>query len=75
MVVVHDRGPSIIPLLSGLVVAGLARARQGVAGSSELLERAAALAEQQDRLSCSPRLRPHARRLRGSRAGATRSPG
>ena len=50
MVVVHDRGPSIIPLLSGLVVAGLVRARQGVAGSSELLERAAGLAEQQGRL-------------------------
>ena len=50
MVVVHDRGPSIIPLLSALVVAALARARQGVAGSSELLERAAELAEQQDRL-------------------------
>jgi DNA-binding CsgD family transcriptional regulator len=50
MVAVHDRGPSVIPLLSGLVVAGLARVRQGVAGSSELLERAAALTEQQGRL-------------------------
>ena len=50
MVVVHERGPSIIPPHVASVVAALARLRQGEAGSSELLDRATAVAEQDGRL-------------------------
>jgi DNA-binding CsgD family transcriptional regulator len=50
MIVLHDPGPSILPVLWALVVAALARARQGSPGSQELLDRAAALAESQGRL-------------------------
>ena len=50
MVVVHERGPSIIPPHVASVVAALARLRQGEPGSSELLDRATAVAEQDGRL-------------------------
>ena len=49
-IVLHDPGPSVIPLLMALVAAGLARARQGIPGSSELLQRAAERAEGQELL-------------------------
>jgi DNA-binding CsgD family transcriptional regulator len=50
MVVVHERGPSIIPPQVAAVVAAVARLRQGEPGSSELLDRATAVAEQDGRL-------------------------
>ena len=48
--VLHDPGPSIIPTLRVLAVLGLVRARRGDAGSWELLDRAAALAQRQGRV-------------------------
>jgi hypothetical protein len=45
-----DEGPSIVPTLVALVVVALVRARQGDPGSSELLDRAAVLAERQGQL-------------------------
>ena len=45
-----EKGPSIVPSLQSLVVLALVRARQGDAGSSELLDRAAVLAEKQGQL-------------------------
>jgi DNA-binding CsgD family transcriptional regulator len=48
--VLHDPGPSIVPVLWSLVVLGLVRARRGDPGSSELLDRAAVLAERQGQL-------------------------
>ncbi|HET6171543.1 MAG TPA: AAA family ATPase [Gaiellales bacterium] len=45
--VLHETGPSIIPRLYSLLVLGLARARRGDPQPSELLDRAAALAERQ----------------------------
>jgi DNA-binding CsgD family transcriptional regulator len=47
-IVLHDPGPSVIPLLNALVVAALADARQGNEGPNELLERAADRAAQQE---------------------------
>jgi DNA-binding CsgD family transcriptional regulator len=44
------RGPSIVPLITSLVVFALLRARRGDPGSGELLDRAAALAERQGQL-------------------------
>jgi DNA-binding CsgD family transcriptional regulator len=48
--VLHDPGPSIVPAISSLVVLGLLSARRSDAGSWELLDRAAALAERQGQL-------------------------
>ncbi|MDP9259707.1 MAG: hypothetical protein M3Q31_24580 [Actinomycetota bacterium] len=45
--VLHDPGPSIIPRLYAWIVLGLVRARRGDPQPSELIDRAAALAEQQ----------------------------
>jgi DNA-binding CsgD family transcriptional regulator len=50
LTVLHDDGPSIIPVISALTIAGVARARQGAPESAELLDRAAALAEERDDL-------------------------
>ena len=50
-IVLHDPGPSIVPLVCANVVVGLARARAGSPGASELLERAVPLAERHDRAS------------------------
>ncbi|MDX6571825.1 MAG: hypothetical protein QOC86_981 [Gaiellales bacterium] len=47
MLVLHDPGPSIIPLLYSWLVLGLVRARRGDPRPSELLERAAVLVERQ----------------------------
>jgi AAA ATPase-like protein/TIR domain-containing protein len=46
----RDQGPSIVPPLLSLVVLALVRGRQGSAGASELLDRAAVLAEKQGQL-------------------------
>jgi DNA-binding CsgD family transcriptional regulator len=48
--VLHDPGPSIVPRLRVLAVLALVHARCGEAGSWELLDRAAALAERQGQL-------------------------
>jgi DNA-binding CsgD family transcriptional regulator len=48
--VLHDAGPSVLPLLSALLTVGLVRARQGEAGSKDLLARAGALVERERRL-------------------------
>ena len=45
--VLHDPGPSIIPRIYSWIVLGLVRARRGDPQPSELLDRAAVLAEQQ----------------------------
>jgi len=50
LVVVHERGPSIIPPHVASVVAALARLRQGAPEWSELLDRATEVAEQDGRL-------------------------
>ena len=75
MVVVHDRGPSIIPPLSWRSSwpgwHGRDRARRGRRSCSIAPPR---LAEQQAGSSgCAPRWPPHAPRWRGSRAGTRRS--
>jgi DNA-binding CsgD family transcriptional regulator len=49
-VVLHDDGPSILPVLLSLVVLGEVRALRGDPGSRELLDRAAELAERQGQL-------------------------
>jgi DNA-binding CsgD family transcriptional regulator len=49
-IVLHDVGPSVLPMLAALIVTGLARARQGEPGAEELLARAEAIAVRQDRL-------------------------
>ena len=46
-IVLHDPGPSVIPLVGALVTAGLAEARQGLPGAV-FLERAAERAEHQE---------------------------
>jgi DNA-binding CsgD family transcriptional regulator len=50
MHVLHDPGPSTFPPLWSLVVLAQVRAQRGDPGSSELLDRAAALAEQHGQL-------------------------
>ncbi len=50
-IVLHDAGPSVLPLLSALLTVGLVRARQGEAGVEDLLARAGALVEREQRLS------------------------
>ena len=53
--VLHDPGLSIIPQILALTVLGIGRARLGEPGSSALLERARAVAEDEDRLEpCFP---------------------
>jgi DNA-binding CsgD family transcriptional regulator len=47
-IVLHDPGPSIVPLVCAYVVVGLARARAGEAGAGELLDRAWPFAERHD---------------------------
>ena len=70
-IVLHDPGPSVIPLLNALVVAALADARQGNEGPNELLERAADRAAQQG-AACIAHGDRGARRV-GLAAGAART--
>ena len=79
-IVLHDPGPSVIPLLRALVAAAMARARQGEPGSGELLERAAARAAHQEFLDMTDMVtaaRAEAAWLQGKRgemAGLTDAP-
>jgi DNA-binding CsgD family transcriptional regulator len=47
MIVLHDQGPSVVPLIVAGVIAGQAAARQGAPESAELLARAVELADRQ----------------------------
>ena len=47
MIILHDQGPSVVPLIVAGVIAGMAAARQGQPQSAELLARAVELADRQ----------------------------